>query len=643
MIASPSEAAKHAYVLFIDALSRSLTDRPFMMNINGSALLSHWIQSFSHAECCDCRVVVADPIDHNVVRDLLTGFPCVILDYLNGDRLTALRRIIESTQPSSVAIVQLEYLLAPYLLVSKLTNGLAFQGADIGFVSDLPERVSPIVLTAHRVQQLCDGHFSSIGFDSDLLSSLLRRIGVGEASGSERRNVYSPAVTDLYRGPKPVLSRRVEFSRSIDYAVLRATLAKIPSSSGASPLDRLSTWHNEMVDCHQKDQPKFRSTCQFPSMTFPERAKARVLYVSNPSGYSGAEESLVQLVRALPKERIEVHTVVSRQGLFTEKLHAAGATVHCPNEDFARSTISNLTYLNALCHETMPDLIHLNAVSGFPILAIAELLRIPLVLHARNAFPDLYAEYVHAADAIIAVSNYVKRILLQLDIPSDKIHVVYDEVDPEYFVNKLPSAEARRLLGVPQSAKVVGCISRFAPNKQHALLLQACRLLRENVPRAHLLLKGEVFEDVAYANRIQILIDKFKLQDAITIVPFVEDIRTVYSASDVFTLCSRNEAFGRCVAEAMAMEIPVVVTSGGGASEIIEDGKSGLIVDHTPIALAQALTRMLTHDELRIACVSRARNLAVQMLDSRKSAETVADLYRKLLSGSVRQEAQAVA
>jgi glycosyltransferase involved in cell wall biosynthesis len=56
---------------------------------------------------------------------------------------------------------------------------------------------------------------------------------------------------------------------------------------------------------------------------------------------------------------------------------------------------------------------------------------------------------------------------------------------------------------------------------------------------------------------------------------YVSDIRQVIVAADLLVLCSEREGLGRCVVEAMAMELPVIVTASGGSPEIVESGHVG--------------------------------------------------------------------
>lgn len=619
-------------VLFLDSLSQSLRDRRHKVLVDDQPLLAHFIECLTDAERRACQIVAADTEDCRFAKDVVGPHGCTVICSSGGLQLSILYELIGSKCGDHIAVLQLEYLLAPHGLASTLLYAHARSGADITYVCDLPERVSPLVFTSEATRSLSQLYSSYVARDICLVRALIPTLNQLKAPTAKRLNIHSPKIESFYPTSAVPRSRVVTFVRPLDFAVLKSTLPRVPSPA-TTPLQRLSTWRSEMIKCREKERKSLKSKCSSRDMWSPPISRTRILYVSNPAAYSGAEESLLQLVTKLPKTEFELHALVSQPGYLTERLQAAGVTVHCPGFDFGSTSIDNILFLKALCDEIDPHVVHLNAISGLPIAAVAELKNIPLILHVRNAFADFYTEYVHAADAIIAVSEYARDLLLELDVPAEKMHVVYDEIDPTYFIKGvIPPVQAREMLGLPTDRKIVTCISRFAPNKQHPLLIEAFAQLLPHVQDAHLLLKGETFGDIEYRTRVQHMIEKRGLKEYVTTVSFVDDIRAIYSVSDVLVLCSRNEAFGRCVGEAMAMEVPVIVTKGGGASEIVENDRTGILVDHDAGALSAALIRILSDGDIRKRCTAGAREIVCEKLDSRKSAEVVADIYRTLVT-----------
>jgi glycosyltransferase involved in cell wall biosynthesis len=111
------------------------------------------------------------------------------------------------------------------------------------------------------------------------------------------------------------------------------------------------------------------------------------------------------------------------------------------------------------------------------------------------------------------------------------------------------------------------------------------------------------------------------------------DTDDIYRASDV-CICPSvwNEAFGLVLAEAMACGVPCVASRVGGIPEVVEDGKSGLLVPPgDPTALASAIEALLDDDQLRISFSRRARQRAIEKFDLQDMVNHYIYLYIHLM------------
>ncbi len=281
-----------------------------------------------------------------------------------------------------------------------------------------------------------------------------------------------------------------------------------------------------------------------------------------------------------------------------------------------------------------PDLIHLNGSDGLPFLWNAVEKKIPIVLHVRNGALLPFKEYAETATALIAVSRFLRDDVLRYAVESDRVHVVYDEADTEYFRPGVCDQNAvRTKFGLAGDSKVIVMVARFAQNKRHDLMLDAFQQVRDQVPEARLVLKGEVYGEDAYYDRIRKRIEELNSDNSILHIPFVDDIREIHAAADVLVLCSDREGLGRCVVEAMCMGIPPVVTDTGGSHEIVEDGVSGFVVPGGNVsALAQGIIRVLKDPDLARSLGREARRSAERDLSAEVSASRVMDIYDCVLN-----------
>ena len=100
--------------------------------------------------------------------------------------------------------------------------------------------------------------------------------------------------------------------------------------------------------------------------------------------------------------------------------------------------------------------------------------------------------------------------------------------------------------------------------------------------------------------KLQKLVQIYDLPDRVVLTGFVKDASTYLTALDVFVLPSRSEALGYALLEAGLASLPSIGTRVGGIPEILEDGKTGLLVPpEKSIALSLALTELLNDDALR--------------------------------------------
>jgi len=171
-------------------------------------------------------------------------------------------------------------------------------------------------------------------------------------------------------------------------------------------------------------------------------------------------------------------------------------------------------------------------------------------------------------------------------------------------------------------------VARISPQKRHDILLRAAAVLRPCLPDLHMLLVGEALDDT-YLDSLQALASNLGLGDRISWVPFLPDIRIALVAADVLILPSSGEALGRCVIEAMAMEVPAIVSDSGGAQEVVRG--RGLVVKYEDVPeTARALKTVLTQPHSCLNFVASARRYVEDELTVSAMARAVGNLYRSI-------------
>ena len=183
------------------------------------------------------------------------------------------------------------------------------------------------------------------------------------------------------------------------------------------------------------------------------------------------------------------------------------------------------------------------------------------------------------ADKIIAFTWKERRWLESLNIPGEKIEVIpwgvnYSQCHSYYkrYKSKRWSRGYLELLS----------IARISPVKNlHTLIDSFHKIVNQSDIDIRLTIKGYVY-DRNYYNKILNLIRKRKLNDRIEIITerlALEDLFKYYSRADIFILPSIIEQFGIAVLEAMACELPVIVSERACSSEIVTKHNCGIIID----------------------------------------------------------------
>lgn len=163
------------------------------------------------------------------------------------------------------------------------------------------------------------------------------------------------------------------------------------------------------------------------------------------------------------------------------------------------------------------------------------------------------------------------------NFPKERIHIVPSGLEIDEFKDLLSKEKARKLLDLPEKLTLFGLIGRFDKQKGQKLLLDAYLKL-PNAPVGLVFLgektKGEATD--YYTDLIKI-IEENKLQNKVFIHPFRKDISPFYAAIDCLVMASKSETFGMVTIEAMACGVPVIGSNAGGTTEILENGKLGLL------------------------------------------------------------------
>jgi glycosyltransferase involved in cell wall biosynthesis len=227
--------------------------------------------------------------------------------------------------------------------------------------------------------------------------------------------------------------------------------------------------------------------------------------------------------------------------------------------------------------------------------------------------------YRRCTDLLVATEYVQQDIQDQFGVPADTItRTAYAMPDP----------------GPQSSTPVPGrvlFVGRFYPSKGHDWLLRSLPAVADRVPGLELRLTGVGGPD---EDRVRALVDELGLGEHCTFIGTVsrEDLFEELAAATLSVVPSRAEGFGLVTIEAEAVGTPVVASDiPPTRTTTLVDGESGLLVPlDDEVAMADALVRVLTDDDLRARLSEGARRRFLDRFDLGTRVEAIADLYEDL-------------
>jgi glycosyltransferase involved in cell wall biosynthesis len=238
------------------------------------------------------------------------------------------------------------------------------------------------------------------------------------------------------------------------------------------------------------------------------------------------------------------------------------------------------------------------------------------------------------ATAIFAVSDDVRVKLVDMGIAADKIYTIHNAVDADHFDPDRTAASRpsiREQFGIPKDARIAGIVARMNPWKGQYELIGAVSRLKDSFPDLHVMILGENVPEMRdeYEKRAR----AGGIGDRVHFGGFQQDVRPFLREFDLFVHPSYHEPFGLSIAEAMAMQKPVIACNTGGVPEIITHGRDGwLVEERSEEAVATAISALLNDPELCRQMGQRARETVRSRFSPRQQSADVAQRYAKLIA-----------
>ena len=230
---------------------------------------------------------------------------------------------------------------------------------------------------------------------------------------------------------------------------------------------------------------------------------------------------------------------------------------------------------------------------------------------------------MESSDAVTSVSNWLSAETEREFRLTRPVQTIYNFVDPERFKPR----PVNRATLARDDEKIIMHISNFRPVKRVTDVVRAFRKMLEQV-NARLVMLGDGPERIGAMGVAR----QLGINDRITCLGNVENVEALLPAADLIFQPSEHESFGLVALEALACEVPVLVTASGGIVEVVEHGVSGYLCEVGDIdAMARFGVEILTNPQLAREMGKRGREHAIQRFSPDRIVGEYEALYEDLL------------
>ncbi|NQU77858.1 glycosyltransferase family 4 protein [Candidatus Falkowbacteria bacterium] len=379
--------------------------------------------------------------------------------------------------------------------------------------------------------------------------------------------------------------------------------------------------------------------------------KKKILYIITQSEFGGAQRYILELITHLNPEKYDITVAAGPGGDFLGRVKAQNFNIwrlkHLSRSINPVKDIKAYLELKTLINTTKPDILQLHSTKTGVLGSLAVKKR--SMVNGQWSMKVIYriggwafAEdipfwkkwlYIKAEkwtskykDIIINNCEAQRQLAIKFGIaPASKIITIYNGLDLEKL-NFLPREQARQKLMInDQSSMIIGTIANFYKNKGLEYLIQAASKLKSKLNvQWSMVIIGDGIE----RQNLEKLIKESNLENQVILPGKIKDAWQYLKAFDIFVLPSIKEGQPWAVLEAMASKTPIIATNIAAIPEMIENNKSGLLVNpKDPKAIASKIEHLIENPEIAQDLSKNAKNTLEQKFTIQNMVQKTEKLY----------------
>jgi glycosyltransferase involved in cell wall biosynthesis len=367
---------------------------------------------------------------------------------------------------------------------------------------------------------------------------------------------------------------------------------------------------------------------RYPGLDRPaDKGPARIVLLLEELNFGGAQRQALELALNLSTARFraEIWTMAAGDDMASFAEKGRIPVVHLSKRTWVGPD-SLLNLWRRLRSARIDILLLMTVVPNIWGRLLGRLALVPIIIGACRGVSSAFRQHETLLWPLVDhhICNTIaqkKQLCNRRRVPEPSVTVIPNGVNTEFFK---PPATVRGA-----DRQIILCIARLVPEKDHHTLITAFGLLAPRHPEAELWIVG----DGSRRKSISEYAGQAPFGGRIRLMPGQLDIRPLLWQGSVLVLSSLEEGLPNVVLEAMASGLPVIATEVGGLPEVVEHGRTGLLVpSRNAAALADALSLLLSDEKIRAAFGREGAKRALHCYSKTRMVREYEQIFERLLN-----------
>jgi glycosyltransferase involved in cell wall biosynthesis len=307
--------------------------------------------------------------------------------------------------------------------------------------------------------------------------------------------------------------------------------------------------------------------------------------------------------------------------------------------EFTSGIFSSIFKVRKLIAKLNPDIVHIHYLGYYGLLGLFSgakcIVSTPWgsdIIEGKKSFlkRQILLRILNKTKLIICDAYHMRDELKKLNVPQNKINIIYFGVDTKKFVRKDRNLEILNKFNISNEITIIS-IRSFEPVYDIKTLILAAKIILKQIPDVHFLLVGRG----TLEKELKELVHSLSIDNSVHFTGFIDKqlLPSLLSSSDIYVSTSLSDAgLASSTGEAMSCETPVVISDSAENDQWINNKVNGFLFStKNSEQLAEILINLIKNEPLRKTVGKEGRNIIIKKYDYENEMNKVNDLYLKLI------------